>query len=108
MLKQKFIPLLLCALLALLPCATFAQSHNATDASLRTTVYDPNGAVVVGAHVELLNEQGAVVAESLTDERGVATCAHVAAGKIILRVTAQGFEPQTVADLKLRGGANNR
>ena len=110
MLKQRFIPLCLCALLALLPCAPAAraQSRNVPDANLRVTVSDSNGAVVVGARVELLSEQGAVVQESMTDERGAAAFTHLAPGKLSLRVTAQGFEPQIVNELKLRGGANSR
>ena len=111
MLKQSFIPRLLsCVLtLALLPLASVAgQSRNAGEASLRVTVFDQSGAVVQGARVELLTNEGATAQTSLTDERGVAALNKLTLGKVQLRVTAQGFEPQTVADVSLRGGANAR
>jgi hypothetical protein len=109
MLSKRFISVLLCGLLALLPtAAASAQSRSAGDASLRVTVYDPSGAVIVDAQVELLTTAGVAVQSVLTDARGVATFARVAPGRFSLRAAAAGFEPQTLADVNLRGGANTR
>lgn len=110
MLKQSFISrwaaCLLTLALLVAPCA--AQSRNATELSLRVTVYDPNGALVMGAQVELLTKEGVVVQAAASDERGIAVLGKLAPGKFLLRVAAQGFEPQTLSDVSLRAGANTR
>jgi hypothetical protein len=94
--------------LALLLCPVMGQSRSAGETALRVTVFDQSGAVVVGARVELLTSAGAVTQTTVTDERGTATFAKLAPGKWQLRVAAQGFEPQTVTDVSLRGGSNTR
>ncbi len=108
--KQSFSSLSLCCLLtlALLVAPVAAQSHNVNEVGLRVTVYDPNGALIAGAQVELLTKEGAVVQTSASDERGVAVFTKLAASKFLLRVAAQGFEPQTLSDVNLRAGANTR
>ncbi|MFL6207346.1 MAG: TonB-dependent receptor domain-containing protein [Pyrinomonadaceae bacterium] len=94
--------------LALLLSPVRGQSRSAGEAALRVTVFDQSGAVVVGARVELLTSADAVAQTTVTDERGTATFAKLAPGKFQLRVAAQGFEPQTVTDVSLRGGSNTR
>ncbi|HEX8072793.1 MAG TPA: TonB-dependent receptor [Pyrinomonadaceae bacterium] len=108
--SKQIISFVLCGLLALLPCAqgVRAQRRAAADVSLRVTVYDPSGAVIVGARVELSQGEGAAAQTTVTDERGVASFARLAPGRCVLRVAAAGFEPQAVADVNLRGGANSR
>ncbi len=101
----------LCGLLALVllvgPVA--AQSRSKGAASLRVTVFDASGAVVVGAQVEVLTKVGAAAVQAAaSDERGVATFAQLAPGKVQLRVTAQGFEPQTLSEFSLNSGGNSR
>ncbi|HEX8180832.1 MAG TPA: TonB-dependent receptor [Pyrinomonadaceae bacterium] len=95
-------------MLTLLLGPVVGQSRNAGEAGLRVTVFDQNGAVVVGASVELLTSAGVPVQSSVTDERGVAAFTKLTPGKLHLRVTAQGFEPQTSADVVLRAGTNAR
>ncbi len=94
--------------LALLGGPLAAQSRSTTETSLRVTVYDPNGALIAGALVELLTKAAAVVQTAAADERGSAVFTKLTAGKFFLRVAAPGFEPQMLDDVSLRAGANTR
>lgn len=83
-----------------------AQSR-APQGSLRVTVTDPTGAVIVGARVQLVSEReaGASVA---TDARGLAVFPALAPGRYAVRVEADGFEPAGVEDLRVRNGETRR
>ena len=83
-----------------------AQSR-APQGSLRVTVADPTGAVIVGARVQLVSEgePGTPVA---TDARGQAVFSALAPGRYTVRVESDGFEPASVEDLRVRNGETRR
>jgi hypothetical protein len=105
---------LICSVIALLfSVVVFAQSPRA-DATLRVTVVDPSGAVIVGAVVTLRPPQaGALVspADGVTLEtsaRGDATFASLEPGRVTIHVESPGFEASDVRDVRLRAGENRR
>jgi hypothetical protein len=86
------------AFLLVLPMAAFAQ----TDATLRITVIDPSGAVIVGAKVS-------VGSSSLeTGGRGDAVFPSLQPGRYTIHVESPGFEPYDARDVRLRPGENRR
>nr|WP_308346208.1 carboxypeptidase regulatory-like domain-containing protein [Priestia aryabhattai] len=65
-------------------------------ASIQGTVTDEKtGKPIQGARVELLNNQGKVLAADYTDEQGTFTIRGVPSGTYILRAIAEGFAIQT-------------
>ena len=86
------------ALVVLFATAVFAQ----TAASLRVTVVDPSGAVLVGARVTVSDH--AVD----TNARGEAAFDTLQPGRYTIRVESAGFEPRELRDERLRAGDNRR
>src|SRR3990170_7401403 len=72
------------------------------DVSLRVTVVDPSGAVIVGARV--------LVGETTLDTgpRGDAVFAGLQPGRYTIHVESPGFEPAEVRDVRVRTGENRR
>lgn len=83
-----------------------AQSR-ASHGSLRVTVTDPTGAVIIGARVLLVGE-GAPSTSIATDERGQAVFSALAPGRYGVRVESDGFESASVEDLRVRSGETRR
>lgn len=82
-----------------------AQSGGAGDASLKVSVVDQNGAVVAAARVRI--ETGAGAEKSLrTDERGGVVFQRLTPGKVLLEVSAEGFETRTLEGFALHAGGN--
>src|SRR5439155_14242450 len=67
----------------------FAQTVTGT---ISGTVTDPNGAVVAGANVALINDQTAEKRDQPTNESGRFSFASVQPGVYALRIEHQGFE----------------
>jgi Carboxypeptidase regulatory-like domain len=87
--------------LLLWSAVAFAQvAGNA--ATLRVTVVDPSGAVIVGARVQVAD----VAAD--TGPRGDAVFAALEPGHYAIHVEAPGFEPAEVKDVRVRSGENRR
>jgi hypothetical protein len=81
-----------------LPLTAFAQ----TAATLRITVVDPSGAVIVGASVT-------VGTTSLqTGGRGEAVFTPLDPGRYTIHVESPGFEPYDARDVRVRPGDNRR
>ena len=78
--------------------AAFAQPS----ASLRVTVVDPSGAVIVGAHVAV----GAAAVD--TGARGEAVFDGLEPGRYAIHVDSPGFDPRELRDERLRAGENRR
>jgi len=70
--------------------------------TLRVTVVDPSGAVIVGAHVTVAD----VTAD--TSGRGEAAFGPLEPGRYTIRVESAGFETATIRDVRVRGGDNRR
>src|SRR5712691_8333762 len=99
--------------LALLSAASlFAQSR--TDGTLRVTVVDPSGAVIVGARVALrLATTPDALAQGRSDAldtgaRGDALFTALEPGRYLIHVESPGFEPADVRDYRVRAGDNRR
>ena len=71
-------------------------------ATLRVTVVDPSGAVIVGARVRVAD------ASADTGARGDAVFAALEPGRYTIQVEAAGFEPATIRDVRVRSGENRR
>jgi len=71
-------------------------------ATLRVTVVDPSGAVIVGARVRVAD------ASADTGARGDAVFAALEPGRYTIQVEAAGFEPATIRDMPIRSGENRR
>lgn len=86
-------------LVALCSFATLlAQSDNAT---LRGTVVDPNGAVVVGAKVTVSNDAKAFKRDVVTDENGAFTVTLLPPETYKVSVEQKGFATAEIVDVKL-------
>jgi hypothetical protein len=85
---------------------TLAAAQPRADATLRVTVVDPSGAIIVGARVTLTPsaEGGAVD----TGTRGDAMFTALDPGRVTIQVESPGFEPAEVRDVRLRRGDNRR
>ena len=70
--------------------------------TLRVTVVDPSGAVIVGAHVTV----GDVTID--TGGRGEAAFTSLESDRYTIRVESAGFETATVKDVRVRGGETRR
>jgi hypothetical protein len=91
-LKSNFRSLFLIILSLLLPATIAAQTHRA---SLRGTVYDPNGAVIPGAKITLTNSQTGEVRTTTGNSDGVYAVSSLAASQYQIEVEKTGFEKQT-------------
>ncbi len=91
----------------LLSMASLAAAQTAT---LKVTVVDASGAVIVGARVEVkpLAPAGAAPMAIESGPRGDATFSLLEPGRYGLHVESPGFEPAEVPDVRLRSGDNAR
>src|SRR5882762_3360675 len=97
-----------CLLAALFAASALAQPPQ-SDASLRVTVADPSGAVIIGARVTLRQAQGEGATTALdTGARGDVTFASLGPGRYTVHVESPGFEPAEVRDVRVRAGSNRR
>jgi hypothetical protein len=98
--------LMLLLLFSVLTTAAFAQSR--TDATLKITVVDESGGVIVGARVDVKPLAGGDAVTVDTGGRGDATFAALVPGRYAIHVEAPGFEPGDVRDVRLRAGESRR
>ena len=94
---------------------TWAAAQARADATLRVTVVDPSGAVIVGAQVTVKPDfvpRGAATpatpVSDLTGPRGDALFAALEPGRYSLHVESPGFEPYDAVDVRVRAGDNRR
>ncbi len=79
------------------------------DASLRITVADQTGAIIVNAKVTIQPvEPAGQPLEAMTDERGDVVVATLAPGRYSVRAEFPGFEPRQFDDVRLRAGSSTR
>src|SRR5213593_843272 len=83
----------------LLPASALAQSVG----TLRVTVVDPSGAVIVGARVDVKPSAQAGAAVSVpTGPRGDADFNLLEPGRYTIHVESPGFEPYEARDVRVR------
>ena len=77
--------------------AASAGEQTQLPGSIRGTVLDPSGAMVVGAHVTLARENPSPVQEALSGDDGQFAFANVAPGPFQLTITSENFSSYTSA-----------
>src|SRR5258705_10032387 len=98
--KQSALRLLtLISLVVAASIVSFAQSSSA--GSVSGVVKDPNGAVVVGATVNVKNPGTGQDFSATTSDNGTFTVPAVPAGKYNVTITAQGFKTSVVKDVEV-------
>src|SRR5262245_23668733 len=104
---REMLEITLTAFLAVTPTIVSAQAQRA-DATLRITVVDPSGAVIVGARVDIKPIADGSTTSLDTGGRGDATFTLLEPGRYALHVEAPGFEPHDARELRLRPGETRR
>lgn len=106
-LRRAFVALLIA--LAARSGSVAAQSPNAT---LRVTVVDPSGAVILGATVTVTGlepaTRSAQVVPVQTSEAGVAVFSGLAPGRYSVDAEFPGFQKRTLPDVRVRNGENRQ
>src|SRR5262249_5896329 len=89
----------------------FAQAPTAAD-TLRVTVVDPSGAVVVDATVTMTSAEEATRASTPAPARasgnGVATFTGLTPGRYMIQAEFPGFETRVLKDVRVRDGENKQ
>src|SRR5437762_4630282 len=93
-------------LFAIWPALAVAQSVG----TLRVTVIDPSGAVIVGARVGVKSSAATSAAATMTatGARGEAEFNLLEPGRYTIQVESPGFEAYTARDVRVRAGDNRR
>lgn len=89
------------------PALAQALAQARRPATVRVTVLDPSGAVIVGARVEV-HDGDRVVAAAVTDERGTAELAALEPRGYDIVVESEGFERARLQNQRLKSGNNRR
>jgi Carboxypeptidase regulatory-like domain/TonB-dependent Receptor Plug Domain len=97
--RLLFFTMFIC--LALLSSAASAMAQTATSATLRGTVKDPQGAVVSGATVTLINESTKGERKVNTNDEGGYVFTAVSPDRYIVKVESQGFKTSQQSGLTL-------
>jgi hypothetical protein len=86
-----------------------ADQGRPRDATLRVTVADQTGAVIVGATVTVQPADGSgTPREAITNDRGEAAVAGLVPGRYRVQAQFGGFEPRRLDDVRLRAGDTRR
>ena len=98
----------LIALLSIVLCPALATAQSV--GTLRITVVDPSGAVIVGARVDVKASApaGAAAASMSTGARGDADFNLLEPGRYTIHVESPGFETHEARDVRVRAGDNRR
>jgi len=103
--------LLVALLIALAPCSRSVAAQSA-GATLRVTVVDPSGAVIVGATVSITGSEPTTRTVSVvpvqTSETGVAVFSRLAPGRYTVDAEFPGFQKRTLPDVRVRAGENRQ
>jgi uncharacterized cupredoxin-like copper-binding protein len=78
--------------------------NHGSGATLTGTIKDPNGAIVAGATLRLVNEMSAFEQTTTTNDEGVYSFQAVEEGSYTLRIEAAGFAYKEVNNITLRAG----
>ncbi len=78
-----------------------------TTGSISGTVTDPAGAVVVGAKVQVLNQNTGVAADLTTNEAGLYKASYLTPGRYTVRIQAQGFRSAESKDVEVLLGRDS-
>jgi hypothetical protein len=104
--KQVFALLASCVWLGL-NSGALAQRPETDLGSLRVTVTDPRGAVILGARVTVTARSTGKGQTAVTDERGEAIFQRLGADVYAIHVEADGFKPNDAEKLSIKSGARH-
>src|ERR1700757_748241 len=74
--------------------------------SINGTITDPNGAVIVGARIVVMNVETNVSTATTTNEAGVYNVRFLQVGRYVLTIDAPGFTQQRSKVFTLEAGQN--
>ena len=104
--------LLLGVALLLSPLAPGAFAQAPATGTLRVTVVDPSGAVIVGATVAVTGSEtgtgAAEIGSVKTGDAGIATISGLTPGRYTIQAEFLGFETRVLKDVRVRGGENKQ
>src|SRR5437764_6291994 len=93
-------------------CCGKAFAQSPTGGTLRVTVVDPSGAVIVGATVTVTGADAATNAAGIaavqTSEAGVAVVPGLMPGRYTVQAEFPGFENRLLNDVRIRNGENKQ
>jgi hypothetical protein len=98
---------ILIAACLLMTCAAPGLAQTQAASTLRVTVSDPSGAVIVGAQVRLTDAAG-TTRTLATGDRGEAVFDALAPGRYTITAESSGFEPGEQKDVRVRGRETRR
>jgi hypothetical protein len=108
--RRVLVVLTLGAALAAFSARVFAQS--AAGGTLRVTVVDPSGAIIVGATVTVTGAddatKGVTIAPVQTSDAGIAVVAGLTPGRYAIEAEFPGFEKRLLSDVRIRNGENQQ
>src|ERR1700735_4261935 len=98
--RKQLAPVWFCCILTIFGgVAAIAQTITG---SVRGTVTDPNGAMVVGARVTATNVDTGVASTTVVDRSGLYTFQFLTIGNYTITATASGFDTASVGPLRLQ------
>jgi hypothetical protein len=94
--------------LVVLTSSAFAQTPST--GTLRLTVVDPSGAVIVGATVSVINEdaENRPLPSTQTSDTGSAAVSGLSPGRYSIQAEFPGFETRLLKDVRVRAGENKQ
>lgn len=109
-LQRLFAALCFVMCLGVITARAFAQAPAA--GTLRVTVVDQSGAVILGAAVTVAGADDVTKAASIapvqTSEGGVAVVSGLRPGRYAIQAAFPGFEPRLLSDVRVRAGENKQ
>ena len=99
------------AAVVFLACGIAAHAQTAREARLLITVVDPSSAVIPGATVTVAGLDAAtraVMQTAQTSPDGLAIIGRLIPGRYTVTAAFSGFEPGTLADIRVRAGDNKQ
>jgi hypothetical protein len=100
------------AAFALAVSVSRAEAQATRTGTLRITVVDPSGGVIIGATVTVAGVEAATntnaLAPVVTSDTGVATLQNLAPGRYSIQAEFPGFETQSLKDVRVRNGENRQ
>ena len=90
--------------------ASSAVAQTPAAGTLRVTVVDPSGAIIVGAKVAITREDAssAMPASAQTSDTGVASVPGLPPGRYTIQAEFPGFETHLIKDVRVRPGENKQ
>jgi outer membrane receptor protein involved in Fe transport len=100
--KRRLATMWFCYVVLVLMLSGTATLAQTITASVRGTVTDPSGAVLIGANVAATNIDTGVISHTVTNSSGLYNFQFLVIGKYTVTATAPGFETSSVGPFQLQ------